>query len=278
MLDRRLIIVTGKGGVGRSAVAAAIARVRAANGDRVLALAIDHGRGLAAHLGVSTLVHEPAAVAPGLHAAVVDPSSALEEYVRLQVRAPMAVAGRVFRLLALTVPGVRDIVLVGKVWYESTRDDWDAVVVDAAPAGQIQSILRAPTTIAGLVARGTVHDQSARMAATLADAAVTSLVVVATPEELPLTEAAEVIAAADDAGISPTRSLVLNRVLEPAGFTQPPTAPGPARDAARLQLEIARAQTAHIDTVGADHLLPLLLGRHRPAEVATVLAAHLETP
>jgi anion-transporting ArsA/GET3 family ATPase len=278
VLDQRLVIVTGKGGVGRSAVASAIARTRAARGERILALAIDRGRGLAAHLGVPTLSHDPTPIYPNLHAAVVDPSSALEEYVRLQVRAPIAVAGRVFRLLALTVPGVRDIVLVGKVWHEGTAGDWDAVIVDASPAGQIQSIVRAPGTIADLVPRGTVHDQAQRMAATLADPEATSLVVVATPEELPLTEAGEVLAAADEAGITPNRSLVLNRVLQPGGFIDLPPIPGPAREAAALQLEVEAAQSIRITQAGADQLLPLLLGSHRPSDVSSALAARLEAP
>jgi anion-transporting ArsA/GET3 family ATPase len=278
VLDQRLVIVTGKGGVGRSAVASAIARTRASRGERVLALAIDRGRGLAAHLGVPALGHEPTEVVPNLRGSVVDPSSALEEYVRLQVRAPIALAGRVFRLLALTVPGVRDIVLIGKVWHEAVRGDWDAVVVDAAPAGQIQSILQAPATIADLVPRGSVHDQARRMGATLADPEITSLVIVATPEELPLTEAEEVMAAADDAGITSRRFLVLNRVVQPAGFTEPPPTEGPVRDAAILQLAVETAQARHIEEARADHLLPLLFGSQRPADVSSTLAAHLEQP
>lgn len=272
VLDRRLLIVTGKGGVGRSAVASAIARSRASRGERVLAMALDRGAGLTAHLGVSRLGHDASETAPNLYGAVVDPTSALDEYVRIRIAAPIAAAARVFRVLALAVPGVRDIVLIGKAWYEAERGDWDAVVVDAAPAGQIQSLLAAPATIAELVPRGAVHDQAMQMASSFGDPSVTGLVIVSTPEELALTEASEVADAAEAAGISPTRELVVNRVVPPASFTEPPPAPGPGHDAAVLQLDVQAAQRQLLSNAGASLTLPLLFGTHGPAEVSARLA------
>lgn len=277
MFDRRLTIVTGKGGVGRSAVASAIARARAHRGERVLALAIDRGAGLAAHLGEPGLDHDPVEVGPLLHGAVADPASALDEYVGLRVGSmPLALASRLFRGLALTVPGVRDIVLIGKAWYEAERRDWDAVVVDATPAGQIQSILHAAGTIADLVPRGSVHDQARAMQAALADAATTEMVVVSTAEELALTEAEEVFAASDSAGVSTTRMLVLNRVLPQPDFTGLPPASGPIHDAASLHFEMHAAQQRATRKVTADLSLPLLFGTHSPTDVSTTLAEALE--
>ncbi len=116
------------------------------------------------------------------------------------------------------------------------------------------------------------------MADTLAAEDVTSLVVVATPEELPLTEAAEVMGAADEAGLTPVRMLVLNRVLQSAGFDDLPVEMGPTRDAAALQLEVEAAQAPHLAAAGAAHRLPLLLGTHRPVDVSRTLADRLESP
>lgn len=277
MFDRRLILVTGKGGVGRSAVSSAIARTQASHGRRVLALALDRGAGLAAHFGEPGLGHEPASIAPRLHGAVADPASALDEYVRLRVGSmPLALASRVFRGLALTVPGVRDIVLVGKAWYEAERGDWDSVVVDCPPAGQIQSLLQAPRAIADLVPRGSVHDQAREMEATLADPAATSLVVVSTPEDLALTEATEVLDAADSAGVSPSRVIILNRVLPTPAFDSLPSEPGPRLEAARLHSEMHAAQRSVAADVEAGASLPLLFGTHSPTDVSKTLAAELE--
>lgn len=275
MLDRRLLIVTGKGGVGRSAVATAIARHRASQGERVLAIAIDRGAGLAAHLGAAHLAHDPSQVVSGLWGSVVDPAAALDEYVRLRVPAPIALAARVFRVLALAVPGVRDVILIGKVWHEATRGEWDAVIVDAPPAGQIQSVLQAPTAIGDLVPRGPVHDQAMRMAQTLGDPAITGLVVVATPEELPLTEAAEVDASATRAGISPARLLVLNRVVDAPGFDSAPVERGARREAALLHLDVVRTQRQFLDRDPDATRLPLLFGSHGPVEISTELASRM---
>lgn len=271
VFEQRLTIVTGKGGVGRSAVASAIARHRAQTGARVLALAIDDGTGLGAHLNVR-LDHEPHEVAPRLSAAVIDPAAALDEYVRQRVRAaPIALATRVFRVLAHTVPGVRDIVLIGKAIHEATTGAWDAVIVDASPAGQIQSTLGAPRTIAELVPRGTVHEQATSLQTTLSDPQITQLVVVATPEELALAEAAAVQAAADASGIAPNRRLIINRMLPEPGFGQPPDRVGPMRDAAILHLDVRRAQVAAIEGLDVAIALPLLFGAHRPVDLSHAL-------
>ena len=277
MLDRRLLIVTGKGGVGRSVVASAIARSRAARGERVLAIAIDRGAGLAAHLGQPGLGAKPTEVDDGLHAAVVDPSSALEEYVRLRVgAAPIAMAGRVFGVLAATVPGVRDIVLVGKVAHEAQDGGWDAVVVDAPPAGQIQSLLDAPQTIAQIVPRGTVHDHAEQVGAVIGDSGTTGIVVVATPEELALAEAEEVLRAADAAGATESRQLVVNRVLPDPGFDEAPPSAGPRREAATLHLEVRASQQRLLSGHSDALTLPLLFGIRRPTATSTRLAELLE--
>ena len=96
---------------------------------------------------------------------------------------------RVFAAVVETVPGVRDTAMIGKIIFESTRPRWDLVVVDAPPTGQVSSFLEAPATIAGLVPGGAVRDQAAWMRSVLADPRHTGLVVVATPEELPVIEA-----------------------------------------------------------------------------------------
>jgi anion-transporting ArsA/GET3 family ATPase len=276
VLDRRLTIVTGKGGVGRSAVASAIARTRARSGQRVLAMAIDRGTGLSAHLG-HPLAHEPTEVLPGLYGAVVDPASALDEYVRQRVgSAPVAVASRIFRVLAYTVPGVRDIVLIGKAVHEATRGPWDAVILDASPAGQVQSTLGAPHTISELVGRGTVHDQAVEMMLTLGDASVTQLVVVATAEELALVEADAVNSSADSVGISTCRRLIINRVLTEPGFDTPPAGGTARHDAAVLHLEVVRSQQLALAGRRTDLQLPLVFGTHRPVDLSEHLSSLLE--
>ncbi|MEE9298854.1 MAG: ArsA-related P-loop ATPase [Acidimicrobiia bacterium] len=273
MLDRRLLIVTGKGGVGRSAVTAALARARARRGERVLALALGAGPGLAAHLGAAELTAVPRTAAEGVRGSEVVPDAALDEYVRRRIGAnPLRLASRVFRVLAHAVPGIRDIVLLGKVVFEATEGVWDAVVVDAPPAGQIDSTLRAPSVIESLVPSGTVHDEAARLRTVLQDEDQTEIVTVATPDELALSEAGGVAATADDLGLTRSRVLIANRVLEDPGFSSPPPEDFESGAAARLHLGLRSEQQPLLSAARAAVHLPLLFGLSSPAEIAAALA------
>lgn len=272
MLDHRLLLVTGKGGTGRSAVTAALALDAARRGRRVLALAFDDGAGLASHLAAPALTAQP--VRSGdVSVARVDPAAALDEYLHLRIALPrVAAAGRVFAAVADTVPGVRDTVMIGKVLYEATRADWDVVVVEGPPTGQIESYLRAPAAIAALAPGGAVRRQAEWMAGTLRE--VGALVVVATPDELPVMEARELIAGVVD-GVVRIGSVVANRAVPDIGVT-----PGAARTesdpmrraAAEHDVAVRTHQARHLETLAADVVLPLLFGVHRPAEVAARLA------
>ncbi|HEX5630428.1 MAG TPA: ArsA-related P-loop ATPase [Acidimicrobiia bacterium] len=274
MLDRKLLVVTGKGGTGRSAVAASLALAAARRGRRVLALALDAPVGLARHLGAE--VPGPIPRRHGdLHLGAVEAGAALDEYLRLRIKVPrLAAVGRLFAAVAETVPGVRDTVLVGKAVYESTRTRWDLVVVDAPPTGQIQSLITAPTTIAGLVPGGAVREQARWLAGLLADPTHTGAVVVATLEDLPVLEAGEFIAAASGA-IHPV-AIVANRVLTPVAGE--PGLDGIAAEAAAHHHRLTQAQRPHLDRLAATHRLPMLFGMHTPAETAARLADHWGTP
>ncbi|MFQ5427322.1 MAG: ArsA-related P-loop ATPase, partial [Gaiellales bacterium] len=266
-------IVTGKGGVGRSAVAAGLALGLAGAGHRTLAISMASPGGLAAHLATPSLGPEPVDLRPGLCAAAVDPRAALDEYVRLRVRAaPLRAAGRIFGALAQTVPGIRDIIVIGKCIHEADAGGWDSVVVDGLPTGQIQSMLNAPAVIRGLVPRGSVHDQARSLGESLATD--TGLVVVSTPEELAVTEATALVTAVLSSGVTQPPTLIFNQVLDDPGFATPPPEPGSAADAAALHLDLRRDQQRIISS-RPDGCLPFVFGARRPVEVAEHLAREL---
>jgi anion-transporting ArsA/GET3 family ATPase len=277
VLERRLLLVTGKGGTGRSALTASLAIAGARRGKRVLALSADAGEGLARHLGTPSLDHRPRAFS-GIHAAAVSPTAALDEYIALRLRSRGGAAlGRAFHVVAEAVPGVRDTVTIGKVVYEGTRSRWDLVVADCPPTGQIMSYLEAPQTIAGLVPSGAVQRQAAWMESVLADASHTGVVAVATPADLPVTEVAELMSAI--AGVSDVAAIAANHVVqEPAStMDQVERAPaGPEREAALLHHEIVRSQTAQLARLQPDVLLPHVFGVRTPPEMAQRLADEWE--
>ncbi|CAN5270092.1 hypothetical protein BH24ACT7_BH24ACT7_15230 [soil metagenome] len=279
MLDRRLLLVSGKGGVGKSAVAASIAIAAARLGRRVLALGMVDSLGLALHLGVDSLGADPRAVAPGIQAAVIDRARALDEYLKLQLRVPRGTPTRqlskALNVLVDTVPGVREIISMGKPIYEAQRSRWDLVVVDAPPLGQLLSYLRAPATIERLVPSGIVQNQAASMRRFLLDTRRSGLVLVTIPEELPILETVDSL---DELATEPRVDLALvaaNQVLPRLGVSDGVIArlpEGPMRHAAEFHSTLEDHQRYWLDALGDATRLPHLFGLVTPAEVAAQLS------
>lgn len=228
VLDRRLVIVTGKGGVGKSTVAAALGWVAAAQGKRVLLCEFDAKGDLAVALeGVGARNQEPLGFAPrelhpGLWAMAMDPEESLKEYLRLNLRLPFvtrigALSG-VFDFLANAAPGVREIVTIGKVAYEARLRKFDLVVVDATATGHVLGQLRAPQAINELVGVGMIRSQTAWILDILGDRDVTGLVIATTLEEMPVTESLDLLEKVATQTNINVACIVANRIL-PAPFT-----------------------------------------------------------
>jgi len=283
MLDRRLLLISGKGGVGKSAVSAALAIVAARRGKRVLALAMIESNGLAAHLGVDTLSYKATRIRPGLFGMAVDRSHALDEYLGLQLHIARSLPTRqlsnALSVLADTAPGIREIVTMGKPIFEVWQEKWDLVIADAPPLGQLQSYLSAPQTITGLVPTGAVREQASRLEKTLADPEMSSLLLVTTPEELAVQETREAIAEIDKGRQILIGGVIANRVLDPLDVDTDALAAvpdGPARSAALLHIGLVTSQTVWLEAIPDDPRIPFLFGFHTPAEVAARIADILE--
>ena len=284
MLDRRLLFVSGKGGVGKSAVSAALAILAARRGKRVLALSMTDQIGLAAHLGVDELTYEPVRISPGLYGTLVGRSHALDEYLGLQLRMPRSIPTRqlsnALSVLADTAPGIREIVTMGKPIFEVWREEWDLVIADAPPLGQLQSYLAAPQTITGLVPTGAVREQAARLEATLSDPATSGLLLVTTPEELAVQETREAIAHIDAERQILIAGVIANRVLDPLSLNRDvvaATPDGPPRAAGLLHTGLVEAQSVWLESIPHDPRLPFLFGFHTPGEVSARLAEVCES-
>lgn len=277
------MLVSGKGGVGKSAVTAALSILAARQGRRVLALAMTDAIGLATHLGVDDLTYEPTPLQPGLYGSAVNRSRALDEYLKLQLRMPRAMptgqVSRALNLLVDTAPGVREIISMGKPIYEVWKDEWDVVITDAPSLGQLQSYLNAPATITDLVPAGAVQEQAASLHDTLSDPGTSGLVLITTPEELPIVETAEAIADLDaDPRIAIT-CVAANRVLAPLEASTAAVAElssSPWRDAGLLHTGLRDSQETWLGRLPAEPRLPFLFGLHTPAEVAAQLADEWE--
>ncbi len=274
MLEKRFIVVSGKGGVGKSAVAAAIAKSAARAGRNTLALSmVGNGMGLGAHLGMTALEFKPQPTEPNLHALSIERSKALVEYVQIQVGLPsyatFTPAIRAFDVLASTAPAIREIVTMGKVLWEVKTGHWDLVVADGPPTGQIGSFLGAATTMANIVSTGRVADQSKWMREIQMDTALTELVLVSVPEELPTSETIETLEWLDTHPVVGSRSIFANRVL-PLLETDA-VGSGVAADAASLHRSLTTEQAIWLERLPTHLDLPFLFG----AESASVVADRL---
>jgi anion-transporting ArsA/GET3 family ATPase len=223
----RLHVVTGKGGTGKTTVAAALALALAAGGRRTLLCEVEGRQGIAQLFDVPQLPYEERkiAVAPDggeVFALAVEPKAALLEYLELFYR--MGRAGRVLERIgavdfATTVaPGLRDVLLTGKV-YEAARRRrpsgrvYDAVVLDAPPTGRITRFLNVNEEVADIAKVGPVRNQASSIM-TLLRSAQTAIHIVTVLEEMPVQETQDAAAELRAVGL-PLGCVVVNMVREP---------------------------------------------------------------
>lgn len=278
MLSNRLVLVSGKGGVGKSAVAAGLSLLAQRNGLRVLAVEMASPGGLSTHFGTGPLDFEPREIRPGLHALHIVRSKALLEYLSLQLRIPgvgrFGAVARAFDALATAAPAVREIITLGKILWEVLEDRWDIVIADAPPTGQIGSYVRAPISITELVSTGRVREQAEWMKRTLGDDEITGLVMVTLPEELPTTETAETLDWLRQETPLPEPRIVANRVLPE--LTDKTTPPGPIGEIATLHRSLWSEQQTWLRELPPQLELPYMFGLFTPPEVAARMADELE--
>ena len=197
LLDRQLLFVTGKGGVGKTTTAAALADLAARSGKRTLLCEMDAKGAIATAFDVRLLTYDPVEVRPGLFAMAMNTEDALREYLRVFARIPLVgrigPLARTFDFMADAAPGVKEMVVIGKLCWEVRERRYDLVVVDAEASGHIVAQIDAPRAIRELVQVGPVRDQTEWMLRILGDHERTGLVVVTTPEEMPIVESAELV-------------------------------------------------------------------------------------
>ncbi len=224
LLDRQLLFVSGKGGTGKTSVAAALADLAVRQGKRTLVCEMDAKGALAAAFEVRELSFQPSEVRPGLWAMVMNTEDSLKEYLRLFVRIPLVgrigPLARTFDFVADAAPGVKEILAIGKLCHEVRERHYDLVIVDAEASGHIVAQIDAPRAIRELVQVGMVRDQTDWMLEILGDAARTGLVVVTTPEEMPVTETIELVDKVQSTTDVNVAAIVANRVL-PQWFSTP---------------------------------------------------------
>jgi len=304
LADKRLVFVTGKGGVGKSTVAIALGIAAARRGLRTVVAELSGQARAAETFGVAPPSGEEVRLGgDGLHAISIDMERAMEEYLHERAGriGDVLAASRAFHAFAHATPGMRELLTIGKAW-ELAQDrrrvpgarPYDLAIVDAPATGHALGALRAPSTFAEIARVGPIANQGRTIDATLRDPAQTAVLAVALPEEMPVTETLALRRRLRDAlGLEPAAVVVNACLPERLGPRQARTVAEaleavPAIDVARAALRSAlseharacgqREQVARLaEGLGAPPLeLPyLFVERLDPAALAT-LADRLE--
>lgn len=273
ILDRRLLFVTGKGGVGKTTIAAALGVLAADRGKRTLVCEVDAKGNLADFFEVGETGFQPTRISDELFAMSMNTEESLKEYLRLQLKMPVLARigplAKTLDFVANAAPGVKEILTVGKLAYEVRERNYDLVVVDASASGHIVGQLAAPDAIKELVQVGLVRDQTGWMMEILGDPAQTGVVVVSAPEEMPVQETIELAGRLEAETVADLAAIVVNRVLPElfsrseeelfdrlrsdeyvgafAGVVDGPV--GPIVEAAELAIALRRSRAVHLDTL-----------------------------
>ena len=197
LLEKRLIFVTGKGGVGKSTVAVALGLLAARRGLRTIVAELASQERVQRAFEHDAEHFLEVRLAPRLFTISIDPQHAMEEYLRLKGGTVGQALGstRLFHAFAMATPGMRELLSIGKVWElaqleRRTRGaaPYDLVIVDAPATGHGVGILRTPKTFAGIARVGPIAHQARTIAATIADRSFTGVIAVSTAEEMPVNE------------------------------------------------------------------------------------------
>jgi anion-transporting ArsA/GET3 family ATPase len=287
LLDRRLLFFTGKGGVGKSTMAAATALLASQIGKRVLLVEVDAKGDVPAQFERAPVGFQAREVSPGVLAMAMDTEASLQEYLRLNLRVPvlgrLGPLAKVLDFVATAAPGVKEILTIGKIAWEvreaiEGRADHDLVIVDAAATGHIVAQLGAADAIRDLVDVGPLRNQTQWVSDIIADPALTAVNIVTTPEEMPVAETIDLVGRAREELDVPLGCVIVNRVL-PELFTradeetfesldEPPASailaaragPGVTAvlDGARLAVSLRRTRAVHLNELRESVDLPLL--------------------
>lgn len=257
LLQHRLIVVLGKGGVGRTTVSVALAAAAKRQGLRACVVELGESAA-AAQLGLQGRSYAFRRGSHDIETWSLTVTECLEEFGRRKLRLPAVARGVLRNKTVLTfvdaVPGLNDLLVLGKVENLVTEPlpgdpSFDVLVLDAPATGHGITLLQAAATMSGLARSGPFHELSKRIGLFLADLEQTAVVIATLPEELPVSETLELAAQLGQEGLE-VHTVVANRVESP--FPDPP---GVAAVLERLE-----------DLPGAGPLRELLVARSDRAE------------
>jgi anion-transporting ArsA/GET3 family ATPase len=199
LLDKRLVFVTGKGGVGKSTVALALGLAAADRGKRTIVCEVGSQEHASRVLHRAEIGFHEVELEDNLWSISIDPDESMREYLLLQLKVramgDLLTRSRIFTYLAAATPGLKELVTIGKIWELAQPDrrvkkgrEYDLVIVDSPATGHGIGFLETPRTFANLARVGPIHAQAQALNRYLTDHENTGAAIVALPEEMPVNE------------------------------------------------------------------------------------------
>jgi anion-transporting ArsA/GET3 family ATPase len=222
LLDKRLIVVTGKGGVGKTTVAVALGLAAARAGKRTIVAEVAQQERVSRVFRREGLGYSEAELTDNLFGISVNPERALKEYLGQQVGGALGGVlfnNRIFEYFAAAAPGVRELATIGKVWElaqperRSEGEPYDLVIMDAPASGHGLGLLRSPRTFGDIARVGPIRRRADVIHGFLTDARRTNVVAVALPQEMPVNETLEFRGKLRDEMGMETHAVVVNSLL-----------------------------------------------------------------
>ncbi len=268
MFEKRLLFVTGKGGVGKSTVAASLGLAAAARGKRTIVCEIGSQEHTSRLFNRAQVGFHEVQLEENLWTISIDPDESMREYMLLQLKVramrDLLFRSRVFTYLTAATPGLKELVTIGKIWELAQLDrkvkkgrKYDLVIVDAPATGHGIGFLQTPRTFANIARVGPIHAQAQELDRFITDHASTGAAIVSLPEEMPVNETATLERELrEEIGVSVDR--VYMNALYPERFSngegerlegERPQATGAVREALRAAVSEhrrARSQRAQL--------------------------------
>ncbi len=225
LYNRRFVLFSGKGGVGKTTLAASFALSCARRGERTLLMELDAKNKASSLFGVGEIDEEIREIDDNLYGVAVTPAEAMKEYALMVLKIKLiyraVFENRVVSSFLRVIPGLNELVMLGKAYYhtqetdENGRQKWDKVIVDAPATGHGIFFLKIPSVITNLIGSGLMFEEANRILELLRDPARTGIAIVTLAEDMPVNETLMLTEVLTDEMELPIACVIANAIYRP---------------------------------------------------------------